>query len=353
LSDPTPPSAPFFILGTHGSGSTLLRLMLDSHERLAVPPETGVMRLVAAHRWTPWWELGGRWHHHLGMTEADVDAALGEMYGGMFQRYAAAQGKKRWGEKTPFHVWHVDDILRVFPDAALVVIVRHPLGSIGSVLRRFDRSKAKAEHHWLSATRELVRQAARVGDRMCFLRYEDLVREPEPVLRELLAWLGEPWSDAVLRHHEVQAATGSVEGGTKAGEAVDPGRVDRWRRFFDEDEQRRIVASTADWATLLGYADDPATPARPLAAAGTGRRMVFTGAELAARADRQTGLDRTPPKRPRADDPILPRGKTRRARALRQSQDTSDTARELFERLPPKLQRRVRATRRKRRGRKI
>jgi hypothetical protein len=326
--------------------------MLDSHERLAVPPETGVMRLVTAHRWTPWWELGGRWYHHLGMTEADVDAALGEMYGGMFRRYAASQGKARWGEKTPFHVWHVDDILRVFPDVVFVVIVRHPLGSIGSVLRRFDRGAGKAESHWLSAIRELVRQSGRVGERMCFLRYEDLVRDPEAVLRELLTWLGEPWSDAVLRHHEVHAADRVAEGGTKPGEAVDPGRVDRWRRWFDEDAQQRVLAATSDWATLFGYGADPGSMPAVLAAEGSGRRLVFTGTEVAARADRQPGLDRTPPKRPKGDEPILPRGRRRRARALRQSKDTSDTAREMFDRLPPELQRRVRAARRKRRGRK-
>lgn len=325
--------------------------MLDSHERLAVPAETGVMRLVTAHRWTPWWELGGRWHHHLGMTEDDVDRALGDLYGGMFARYAEARGKKRWGEKTPFHVWHVDDIMRLFPDAVFIVIVRHPLGAIGSVLRRFDRGGDRALHHWLSSTRELLRQAGRVGDRMCFLHYEDLVRHPEPVLRELLAWMGEPWSDAVLRHHEVQAdAPRSVEGGTKPGEALDPGRVERWREWFDEEQEQRVLAATRDWTSLLGYAGDPAAPPMQLAV-DSARRFVFTGAALVARADSQPGLDRTPPKRPRNDEPILPRGRGRRARALRQSRDTSDTARELFERLPPKLQRRMRTARRSRRGR--
>jgi hypothetical protein len=310
------------------------------------------MRLVTAHRWTPWWELGGRWHHHLDLTEDDVDAALREMYGGMFARYAAARGKARWGEKTPFHVWHVDDILRVFPDAVLVAIVRHPLGSVGSILRRFDRSSAKATDHWLSATRELVRQAGRVGDRMCFLRYEDLVREPETVLRELLTWLGEPWSDAVLRHHEVQVgAPRRVEGGTKPGEALDAGRVDRWRRWFDADDQQQVLAATRDWAELLGYGAEPGVTAMPIAAGADGRRLLFTAAELAARARQQAGLDHAPPKRPRGDDPILPRGRRRRARALRQAQDTSGTARELFERLPPKVQKRMRAARRKRRGR--
>jgi hypothetical protein len=311
-----------------------------------------VMRLVTAHRWTPWWELGGRWHDHLGMTEDDVDAALGAMYGGMFTRYAEQRGKSRWGEKTPFHVWHVDDILRVFPDAVFVVIVRHPLGSIGSVLRRFDRSADRALRHYLSATRELVRQAGLVGDCMCFLHYEDLVRDPEPVLRELLEWMQEPWSESVLRHHEVQSeAPPTVEGGTRPDEAVDAGRVERWRRWFAEDEQQRVLAETEPWAALLGYTADPAHPPARLAETGSGRRGVFTGAELAARADSQPGLDRTAPQRPRADQPILPRGRRRRARALKQAQDTSVTARELFERLPPKLQRRVRAARRRRRGR--
>src|SRR3954463_2747471 len=75
---------PIFILGSQGSGSTLLRLMLDSHENIAIPQETGFLRLVAAHRWVPYWEFGDRWAERLGLTPEDLDRRLGEFYGGMF-----------------------------------------------------------------------------------------------------------------------------------------------------------------------------------------------------------------------------------------------------------------------------
>ena len=52
--------------------------------------------------------------------------------------------------------------------------------------------------------REIARQAADHRERFAVVRYEELVLRPEPVLRELLDWLGEPWSDRVLEHHTVQ-----------------------------------------------------------------------------------------------------------------------------------------------------
>lgn len=346
---------PFFILGAHGSGSTLLRLMLDSHENLAVPPETGVMRLVTAHRWVPFWMLGGEWHEHLDLSSEELDRRLAEFYGGLFDRFATGRGKTRWGEKTPFHVWHVEEIRRVFPGAVFVVIVRHPFGSIASAVRRFDRRLPRATQHWVNSTRELLRQAATHGDDMCFLRYEDLLEEPETTLRELLDWLGEPWSDRVLAHHEVQRRREGggrvVEGGTRSTDAVDPTRTKRWRKWLDDDKRRYVEEQTLPWARVLGYGDDPDVPLQRLAQEQAGRRRVALGAEIAARFDTFPDLDRAAPTVPRADDLILPRGPRRRRKALRRAASgRSPAARQLFDRLPAGVQRSILDARRRRRG---
>lgn len=335
---------PFFILGSQGSGSTLLRLMLDAHPALAVPPETGFMRLVTAHRWVPFWEFGGQWTERLGLTEEDLDRRLAELYGGMFADYAAREGKQRWGEKTPFHVWHVADMQRLFPDAAFVGIVRHPLSAIASMSRRFDRKMPRAITHWTGTTRELVHQAEGLGDRLGLLRYEELTRDPEPVLRALLEWLGEPWSDAVLAHHaEAGSRRGSrvVEGGTRTDDPVDAGRIDKWRRWFDEEDRALVLARTGEWARFLGYGGEPGDPLEPLSPAGA---PLTSGEELTARRSKFPDLDFSPPPRPRREDPIRPRtSKHRRRRAPR-------GAAALAERLPPKVQRGLRDARRGRRA---
>ena len=78
-------AGPVFVVGSMRSGSTMLRLILDSHPRIAVPPETGFMGALAATKRIPEWKFGDGWYERLGWTEAEVDERLREFYDGMFR----------------------------------------------------------------------------------------------------------------------------------------------------------------------------------------------------------------------------------------------------------------------------
>lgn len=333
-------SAPFFILGAQGSGSTLLRLMLDAHPNLAVPPETGFLRLVMAHDWVPFWEFGDRWHKRLGLTDDERDRRLGAFYGGLFDDYAKAHGARRWGEKTPYHVWHIDEARRLFPDAVFLAIVRHPYGAIASMSRRFDRDLSKALDHWVGTTREIVRRADELGDSLALIRYEELTRSPEAVLRRTLEWLGEPWDDQVLNHHEVSRGPRVVEGGTRSDESVDPSRIDRWRRWLDDETRAEIDAATRGWAELLGYGADPSQALEPL----TPGHMVTLGGELAGVCAKFPDLDYSPPARPLRDNLLIPR----RVRRKMQRRRRRGPGRAAAEHLPPTVLKRLRSAKRRR-----
>ena len=332
--------APFFILGSQGSGSTLLRLMLDAHPALAIPPETGFLRLVMAHDWVPFWEFGDRWHKRLGLTDEDRDRRLADFYGGMFDDYAKAHGAQRWGEKTPYHVWHIDEARRLFPDAAFLAIVRHPYGAIASMSRRFDRDLTKALDHWVGTTREIIRRADDLGDSLALLRYEELTRSPEAVLRPTLDWLGEPWDEQVLSHHEVSRGPKVVEGGTRTDESVDPSRIDRWRRWLDEPTRAEIDAATRGWAELLGYGADPSEPLRPLGV----REVIAVGTEVAGLREQFPDLDYSAPAKPLRDNLLIPR-RVRRKMQRRRRRGPGRTA---AEHLPPTVLKRLRAAKRRR-----
>src|SRR2546423_11787843 len=123
----------------------------------------------------------------------------------VFTRYAEEHGKERWGEKTPLHTWHIGAMKRLFPDSVFVAIARHPGASVASIMRRFEWPLGETVYHYGRYNKEILRNAACHPRRMVVLRYEDLVLRTEPVMRELLAWLGEPWSARVLEHHAIQA----------------------------------------------------------------------------------------------------------------------------------------------------
>src|SRR5918992_4716284 len=93
---------PIFIMGAMGSGTTLLRLMLDSHERIAIPRETGFMRAFNAQKFIPFKWSGRNWFTRLGWTEEEFEQHLRAFYETAFQRLLDEHGKTRWGDKTPY-----------------------------------------------------------------------------------------------------------------------------------------------------------------------------------------------------------------------------------------------------------
>lgn len=278
---------PIFIVGTMRSGSTMLRLVLDSHPDIAMGEETGFMGALAATKAIPNWRYGRQWYGRLGWTDAELDARLREFYAGMFERYAMSQGKQRWGDKTPLHSWHMEEMARIFPDAVFVAIVRHPCAVVGSLKKRFHWDVSDAAEYWATTNAEVLRRAADLGDeRFVLLRYEDLVAAPEGVLRELTSWLGEPWSPDVLRHNEVQAAKGAprlVDGSTSTRQGISAQRTNRWRDELDAEERRRVAAVAADMAAFFGYALDDAADMAPLTAPGSARQMLLTSGDLGRR----------------------------------------------------------------------
>jgi hypothetical protein len=299
-------AGPIFIIGAMGSGSTLLRLILDSHDNIAIPQETGFMRAYNAHQHIPFKWSGRNWARRMGWTRKELDEELAAFYDRIFRRYADKHGKSRWGDKTPFHTWHVDDMARVFPDATFVAIVRHPGGCVGSNMGRWGQSVRHATDHYRRYNLEIARLAAVHGERFAVVRYEDLVLRPEPLLRELLDRLGEEWSPSVLEHHAVQGSRGGkrkVEGRSMVDDPIDVSRISKWTKTMEERHRAVLRRRLTRLGELYGYdIDDPVVLA-PLREGA----LVAGGEDLEARIDAFPELDvrrrRTVPVADRFYDP--------------------------------------------------
>ncbi|MGH2952033.1 MAG: sulfotransferase family protein, partial [Solirubrobacterales bacterium] len=128
-----------FVVGVGRSGTTLLRLMLDAHPRLAIPPETHflpeliaqarqrvpadelVSEIVAARNWDDFGLDAGALR---GRVAALDDARAAPVLRAFYSLYAERQGKQRWGDKTPIYVKRMRLISAVLPEARFVHLIR-------------------------------------------------------------------------------------------------------------------------------------------------------------------------------------------------------------------------------------
>jgi hypothetical protein len=253
-----------FVLGCPRSGTTLLQVMLHSHPRIAIPPETrfvvaayrdreryGDLRDPAARRAVAEWITTDprTQFADLGLPAEDVvdrltraEPTIGSLVAEVLAAYAERFGKPRWGDKRPGYWRDLDVILRMFPDAQIVHLVRDGRACVASLLRMpwwkggFDGAVAT----WRMALRRCAGYGARLGAGSYIeLRYEDLVADPQPELRRLCAFLGEDFADAMARPEllagEVVPERKRWHRRTRAG--VDASRVEAWQR---ELEPRQI-----------------------------------------------------------------------------------------------------------------
>ena len=51
-----------------------------------------------------------------------------------FGQFTKLHNKTRWSEKTPQHCWHADRIHQLFPEAHMILILRHPRDVVGSLI---------------------------------------------------------------------------------------------------------------------------------------------------------------------------------------------------------------------------
>ena len=291
-------TAPFFVVGCARSGTTLLRLMLDSHPHLAVPPEshfvvrfadggsepvTGVPAIwQRARRWIPRRDPSlddrleailstpqfANWHIEPSLVREQVLAARPTTYAALvdavFRTYARSQGKERWGDKTPWYVLHLPLLADLFPRACFVHLVRDGRDVAVSLTERpwGPSTPVGGAFQWRQHVRTGRRAGAVLGpERYLEVRLEDLVRDTEGTLRVVCDFLAADFDRAMLEYvRDAATKVGWVHSGVRhVTSPPTPGLRD-WRSGLSREEQEEVEAVCHRELRALGYATEASSP---------------------------------------------------------------------------------------------
>jgi tetratricopeptide (TPR) repeat protein len=237
-----PDPAPIFIVGLPRSGSTLVEQILASHSQVEGTME--LHNILAIVR-----ELDHLDADRDGYPEkvcalsADELIALGRRF--IEETRALRSGKPRFIDKMPNNFSHVGLIHAMLPNAKIVDVRRHPMDACFSTykqhfaegqsfsydlgdLGRYYRCYLALMDHWDEV----------LPGRVLHLQYEQLIRDPEGTIRELLGYCALPFEAATLNFHETHrpVRTASSE---QVRQPLYASGVGYWKRFATHLEPLR------------------------------------------------------------------------------------------------------------------
>ena len=255
---PRTSTAPIFVVGCQRSGTTMLRLILDSHSRISCGPETRFLEDMERIVGSDWKRLS-----QYGFSQEEWLSRIAGFFGGIQSDYAAGRGKERWADKSPRYAMKLDFILRLFPDAQIVHVIRDGRDVAVSHRKRFGYwSCVKSSVKWPRYIAQArAGGAALPAHQYHELRYEDLVTDQEATLRSLMDFLGEPWEPGMLdfesHSHDVPARYHAQATSRRAGEGTDAAvyssRVGTYRKELDPFMRLLFQLTARRTLRELGY----------------------------------------------------------------------------------------------------
>jgi thioesterase domain-containing protein/acyl carrier protein len=303
-----------FLLSPPRSGSTLLRVMLAGHPALFAPPELELLgfntlrerRAAFSGKYAFWAEGtlralmaidgGGATAAEAAMRSYEErDLTVRELYA----EIQARLGGRLLVDKTPSYALAPSVLARAEEDFAAPLylhLLRHPHGMIRSFTRaKLDQVFFRAGHSygtrelaeliWVISQQNILEHLARVPrERQLALRFEDLVRTPEPELRRVCDFLGiafdsallDPYAEGGERMTDGIHALSKMLGDVKFHEhrQVEAGVAESWRVDLEEDFLGEPAWQIAE---ALGYPRPAAPVASPSASVSPLVRLAEGG----------------------------------------------------------------------------
>ncbi|WBB63593.1 sulfotransferase [Streptomyces sp. WMMC500] len=235
--------SPVFVLSSVRSGSTLLRVLLNSHPEIRAPHEMH-LRTLRVELTRPY---SAKAMEGLELDRRELEHLLWDR---VLHMELERSGKRVIVDKTPANALIRDRLADCWPDARFLVLLRHPGAVVSSLVNRRKEPDLDAIHAEVLDYGEAL-EAARTGLGAAghVLRYEDLTAEPAGTARGICEFLGVEWAPEMLDygahdHGTFRPHLGDWSSNIKSGR-IQPARAG--------DHDAGLTGRLAELAELWGY----------------------------------------------------------------------------------------------------
>lgn len=260
---------PIFIGGAGRSGTTLLRVILDSHPHIACGPELKITPVITK-LWNECQTIYAPFLKQYGIGPDNTNDLYRRLIVSILDSYRNTVGKTRIAEKTPNNIKIFHHLHRLFPQSPLIHVVRDGRDVVASLLTmrwqtpqgdpiEYTKDASKAAQFWLDAINsgEKFKSANPSHSGVYYeIRYEDIVLEPEKTLRKLFSFIKEPWDPAVLNYYENNRDLAEESSAEQVKQHLYTSSIGRWKNDLSKRQKEEVKSVAGAKLVELGYATD-------------------------------------------------------------------------------------------------
>lgn len=250
--------APVFVVGFPRSGTTMLEQMLDAHPSLASMDEQPFMQDVSERVL----KLGIVYPEALGDLDEAACQSLRQHYWELVATVVSLQPGQRLVDKNPLNLLHLPLIHRLFPEASIILALRHPCDVILSCYMQNFRASGfqvlcssleRLARGYVNGMRYWIHHENLFKPQVLHLRYEDLLDDFDAEVARIGSFVGIDDAASLRNFHQHARQKGFISTPSYAQVVRPPNKsaVGRWRRY--EQEFTPLLPILSDVMEHWGY----------------------------------------------------------------------------------------------------
>lgn len=256
----------FVICGCARSGTSLLRVMLDTHSILACGPEALLFLPLPINPE----ELNQKFEIPLKSLRLwkRQCASRTEFIVRFQEAYLSLRERNIWGDKTSRNVHCLEQILRHFPNAKIIHVVRDSRDVVRSLKTHRKRKVVDGQivptgwiqpiddciGRWLLTMNEVL--PFRDHPNYVEMKYEDLVLDTIQTLTKVCSHIGVHFEEQMLQYHAIKSKSRDATLFPQNIEATQPlstSSIGKWKQELTDEEAEEVTRRTRDYMNSLGY----------------------------------------------------------------------------------------------------
>lgn len=269
---------PIFIVGCPRSGTSKLASILNRHSKISSSSETHFFDIISKKnfKWQTldessfnkileesrikdFIELGKINSKELKSEFISSKKSKKDLFNIFCKSFLKGQEKSRICETTPQHIFHLKEILEIFPEAKFIMVYRDGRDTVSSLLKMPWRPKGVLNNakFWIDYIDYGMQLEKTISNKnLISVNYENLMEDTELLCSRICEFLQESYEGNMVNgvdQGEALYADWEASWKHKSQESIDASRIGSWQRELAEDDQKILEHILFPYLKKLGY----------------------------------------------------------------------------------------------------